>query len=65
MKLYLTQSDQGDGGWSLHDRDAEDADGIAPTLVSGYAEWDATRDDYAWPTIAQAQAMIDTKQSAN
>lgn len=42
-KFVLVRSDQGDGGWSLHERGVSDdavADGDAPLLTSGTAVWD-------------------------
>lgn len=58
MTLYIIKSDQGDGGWSAHRKGTEDEDGIAPVLVSGTAEWDASQDDYNWPTLSEVEAMI-------
>ena len=60
MEIYCIRSDQGDGGWSLHAREMEDEEGIAPVLVSGTAvyvdyEWSRPNaDDYA---AAKAAAL--------
>jgi hypothetical protein len=42
QRLVLCRSDHGDGGWSLHPADTTDdaiANGDAPILASGPAEW--------------------------
>ncbi len=64
ISIYIIKSDQGDGGWSAHDRDEEDADGIAPALAYGVAKWDEARDDYDWPTPAMVAGLIDANKIA-
>jgi hypothetical protein len=61
MTLYIVKSDQGDGGWSAHYREQEDEDGIAPTLIGGYASLNASG-EYEWPTLDDVRAMMDAKQ---
>lgn len=48
--LVLIRSDTGDGGWSLHHKSMEDADGV-PTrvLVSGSSDLDVTMDAWMRP----------------
>lgn len=63
--LCLLRSDQGDGGWSLHTpeqiAEADAADDVPETVLSGPAEWDADADDWDRPNahdVAKAIALI-------
>ncbi len=51
--LVLCRSDAGDGGWSLHapgSTDEQIANGEAPALLDGDAEWDGDADEWSAPT---------------
>lgn len=50
--LTLCRSDQGDGGWSFHAPNATDeeiANGDAPCIASGPANWNEDADDWNRP----------------
>lgn len=58
-QLVLCRSDQGDGGWSLHAPWATDqqiADGDAPYLASGEAEFDGA--DWSRPNETDYQQAL-------
>ncbi len=60
-KFVLCRSDQGDGGWSLHQPNADDesiANGEYPPLVSGTAEWNEIQQHWDRPNIADYQAAV-------
>lgn len=59
--LVLCRSDRGDGGWSLHapgSTDEDIANGDAPYLVSGTAEWDEASNTWNRPNYADFIAAI-------
>jgi len=68
QKFVLCRSDQGDGGWSLHEpgsTDYEIATGAAPALITGTAEMEETTGTWNHPNHDDynlAKAMLAQKQ---
>jgi hypothetical protein len=61
-KFVICRSDSGDGGWSLHQPGATDAEignGDAPCLVSGPAEWDDDKGEWNRPNEADYRAAAE------
>lgn len=64
MKTYgliLCRSDEGDGGWSLHQAGSTDeqiANGTAPVLASGTAEWDEELREWDRPDESDYDAAV-------
>lgn len=66
VDLILCRSDFGDGGWSLHAPGVDEAaiaDGTAPPLLTGPADWDATERVWDRPSPADYALALERVRS--